>query len=77
MGVAELRDAFNVIGEPAGYSCSTALMDVVHAQDTEWHVIRFRGNGPAGPFDILSDRIPPRGDMVETCHATAKRLIGS
>lgn len=75
MGVADLRDAFNLAMGPHG-TCITALMEYERAGGTEWQVLYFSGNYPDGTgFSIKSNRVRPGGDILLEAQTTAQTLL--
>lgn len=75
MGVADLRDAFNSVSQPA-FTCARATMSMSRANDTEWQILVFRGTGADGTeFAIQADRAPASADGLQVARVTAQRLI--
>lgn len=74
VGIADIRDAFNSIAEPAGFTCSQAFMDMTIANGKEWQVLTFSGIRPDGaPFSIKSGLIA--SDLAAAARETARVLI--
>lgn len=74
MSIANIRAAFNAVGEPAGFTCSQAFMDMTIANGKEWQVLTFNGSRPGGaPFSIKSGLIA--SDLATAARETAKLLI--
>lgn len=77
MSSNDLREAFNMVAEPAGYACQRALLDYARDASGEWQVLTFHGIGPSGPFAITSVPIPGDGDVNAVARQTAQTLIGA
>lgn len=75
MGVADLRDAFNLVTGDAA-TCRKATMAYSQANDLEWQTLSFYGiRQDESEFTIHSDRVPPGGDLTDMARKTAQRLI--
>lgn len=75
MGSADLREAF-AAEAGAGYSVEQGLLYYERDETgKEWQLLRFRGNGPSGPFEITSSKHSPNADPIEVARETAKELL--
>lgn len=80
MGVKELREAFNAVGETASppFSCIKAFLRYEHQDATDFQRLDFEGrNGDGAVFTITSDRIRPGADVIAAATATAERHLKS
>lgn len=76
MGVGELREAFNAVSQPAGITCTLALLDYERHNAVESQVLLFRGTDAAGAaFEIKSDRLRAGTDVNLAAKETAQRLL--
>jgi hypothetical protein len=76
MGVGELRQAFDSVAGPAGFTCTLALLDYQRAHDTEFQILLFRGTDAAGAgFEIKSDPLRANSDLNQAAKEVAQRLL--
>lgn len=76
MGIADIRAAFNAVGEPAGFTCSQAFMDMTNLDGKEWQILTFWGRKADGyMFNIKSDLVPAGGDLSAAARKAAQTLI--
>lgn len=75
MGIAEIRQAFQT-ALPDRYSCTSAKMRYGRQGEQEVQLLEFEGIGPADAFKIVSDPIPPNGNLLAAAAATAAKVTG-
>ena len=75
MGIRELREAFNAVGQP-GFVASRALLHMVHVGPVEMTKLTFYGIGPDGvAFEVTSDPLPAGTDVNVAAGQVARKLI--
>lgn len=75
MGTADLRAAFNLVGEPA-LTCTQALLDYESANGVQWQRLTFHGTRSDGqPFEVRSDRLRPESDLSAAAREVAARVL--
>jgi hypothetical protein len=76
MGIGELRESFNSISEPAGITCTLALLDYVRQHDMESQILLFRGTDADGAaFEISSGPLRAGIDVNQAAKDVAQRLL--
>lgn len=75
MGVADLKNAFNV-ATAGRFTCQRATLGYEHVKEVEVQRLTFTGIDSDGkPFEARSDRIPAGSDPVIAARQTAVRMI--
>lgn len=75
MGTADLRAAFNLVGNPT-LTCTQALLDYESGDGIQWQRLTFRGTGVDGqPFEVRSDRLRPETDLSAAAREVAARVL--
>lgn len=75
MSIADVRDAFNSVGEPA-YSCSRAQMNYTRNAEGEWQILTFTGRtADNAPFSTQSPKLPGGADLQAAAKTAAQALI--
>jgi hypothetical protein len=75
LGVAELKQAFNEVAEPA-FSAQKAYLSYETKDTIQFQRLKFSGTSQDGTqFEVASDQVRPGGDVLSAARETAQRLL--